>query len=264
MSFLDNITVLILTYNEEDNIGRTLAALTRFLRIVVLDSASNDSTVVIAAAAANVRVVTRIFDTHATQWNFGLTQCGIDTDWVLALDADYVLSESLVNELSDLSPGKDTTGYRLKFQYCIEGHRLSATLYPPVVALYRRELAHYIQTGHTQRLKLNGFIEELGNYAYHDDRKPFSRWLSSQKNYAELEADYLMTAPQSSLRRTDRLRLMAWPAPFLVFLYTAVFKRCLLNGWPGWLYVLQRTLAETVLAIEIVGRRLRKATRETN
>ena len=52
---------------------------------------------------------------------------------------------------------------------------------------------------------------------------------------------------------------MAWPAPILVFLYTLITKRCVLDGWAGWLYVLQRTLAETMIALEIVDRRLRRS-----
>jgi hypothetical protein len=36
-----------------------------------------------------------------------------------------------------------------------------------------------------------------------------------------------------------------------------LWKRCILDGWPGWLYVLQRTLAEVLIAIELVDRKLR-------
>jgi hypothetical protein len=50
---------------------------------------------------------------------------------------------------------------------------------------------------------------------------------------------------------------MGWPAPILVFFYTLLWKRCVLDGWPGWLYVLQRTFAETIISIEVVDRRLR-------
>ena len=49
---------------------------------------------------------------------------------------------------------------------------------------------------------------------------------------------------------------MAWPSPILVFLYTLLAKGCILDGWPGWFYVMQRTLAETMIAIELVDRRL--------
>jgi hypothetical protein len=50
---------------------------------------------------------------------------------------------------------------------------------------------------------------------------------------------------------------MGWPAPILVFFYTLIVKRCALDGWAGWLYVLQRTFAEIALALEIVDRRVR-------
>jgi hypothetical protein len=61
------------------------------------------------------------------------------------------------------------------------------------------------------------------------------------------------------------VRLLGWPAPILVFLYTLIIKRCALDGWAGWLYVLQRTFAEIALALEIVDRRMRsRAPAETS
>ena len=117
----------------------------------------------------------------------------------------------------------------------------------------------YVQEGHTQRVIVDGPIRPLRGLIDHDDRKPHVRWLASQQSYARLEADHLLATPREQLRRIDRLRLMAWPAPFLVPAYTLIGKRCLFDGWPGWLYVLQRTLAEVMLALEIVDRRLRPA-----
>ena len=49
---------------------------------------------------------------------------------------------------------------------------------------------------------------------------------------------------------------MGWPAPIGVFLYTLFVKRCLFDGWPGWYYALQRTIAEMLIALEIADRRL--------
>ena len=46
------------------------------------------------------------------------------------------------------------------------------------------------------------------------------------------------------------------PAPFLVFFYTLFVKGLILDGWPGWYYVLQRTLAETVLSLRLMEARL--------
>lgn len=255
--FLGDIAVLVLTYDEAPNIGRTLDALVRFQEVVVLDSGSTDLTVEIAARYPNVRVVTRAFDQHATQWNHGVSQCGITKPWVLALDADFVLPDHLVDEIAALSPSPEIAGYRVSFRYCILGRRLSATLYPALVALFRRERTHYVQEGHTQRAVVDGSIAELKGRIDHDDRKPLSRWLTSQQKYARLEAEHLLSKNPSTLRRSDRIRLIAWPAPIAVFMYTLLVKRCILDGWPGWLYVLQRTLAEIMIAIEIIDRRLR-------
>ena len=194
MDFLQSIDVLILTRNEEANLARTLDALRRFPRVVVLDSGSTDATVQIAASNPNVRVCSREFDNHAAQWTHGLRDCGLTAPWVLALDADYVLDAALVDEIAALAPPPDVGGYRASFRYCIDGRALSGSLYPPVVILYRREGASYVQDGHTQRLIPVGRVEALRHAAAHDDRKPFSAWLVAQDRYARLECESLRKA----------------------------------------------------------------------
>ena len=255
-TFFDHVTVLILTYNEENNIERTLRALARFPRVIIVDSNSNDRTLKIAKQFPNVEVNTRVFDQHDRQWNYGLDNCGISTKWVVSLDADYVLSDSLVAEIANIDPDSLTSGYRVSFNYCIYGRKLSASLYPPHVVLFQRDRARYEQVGHTQRLVLDGDIADLAAKIDHDDRKPLGRWIASQYRYAKLEADYLLGRPVGALRPIERMRRMAIFAPVLVFFYTLIWKRCILDGWPGWLYVLQRTLAEALIALEIVDRRL--------
>lgn len=262
MSFLDEIAVLILTHDEAANIGRTLEALRAFPEIVVLDSESTDATAVIVGHYPNARLASRPFDDHATQWNYGLSKCGISKPWVLALDADYVLAPELVSEIALLRPSAATAGYRASFTYHVGARPLGSSLYPPVVALYRRERARYAQIGHTQRLRIEGPIEPLRHRIAHDDRKPLSRWLATQQRYAALEAAHLLAMPWTGLRWIDRLRRMAWPAPILAFLYTLLVQRCILDGWAGWHYVLQRTLAETLLALELVDRKLGHRSRQ--
>lgn len=256
MSFLDQICVLILTLDEEANLERTLAALARFPRIVVLDSGSTDATGAIAARHPNVRTCLRPFDGHAAQWNHGLAECGTEASWVLALDADYVLEPALVDEIAALAPAGQVSGYRPRFSYCIAGQPLSGTLYPPQVVLFRRARARFTQEGHTQRLVLDGGdVLPLAGRILHDDRKPLSRWLRSQQRYAALEASHLLATPRSGLGLTGRIRRLGWAAPLLVFAYTLLAKRCILDGRAGWTYVLQRTLAEIMIALELLDRR---------
>ncbi|MDX2257898.1 MAG: glycosyltransferase family 2 protein [Hyphomicrobiaceae bacterium] len=259
MSLLDRISVLILTFNEEPNIARTLDALTGLREVVVLDSGSTDATAAIVARYPNARLVVRPFDEHARQWNFGLQDCGLSGEWVLALDADYVVGPDILAEIDALTPSESMAGYAAGFRYVMLGRPLRGALYPPVTVLYRRERARYVQDGHTQRVVVDGQVGRLDGRIDHDDRKPLKRWLASQQRYAELEARQLLAARPDELSRIDRIRRLGWLAPVLVFFYALFAKGLILGGWHGWLYVLQRTAAEVMIALEIVDRRLRSA-----
>jgi glycosyltransferase involved in cell wall biosynthesis len=251
---IGGVTPTLITFNEAPNIARTLDKLRWARRIVVVDSGSNDGTPEILKRYPQVALFTRSFDNFADQCNFGLAQ--VETDWALSLDADYELSDRLVQELSSLNEQRDVAGYRASFVYRIHGRPLRGTLYPPRIVLYRVKNAHYVNKGHGHRVLISGDVRALSGVIYHDDRKPLSRWFASQQGYARLEADYLLKADQGAMSAPDRLRRMAWPAPIVTFLYVLVIKGCLLDGWPGWFYALQRALAECMIALEVIDRRL--------
>ena len=134
---LENITPLILTYNEAANIGRTLEQLRWARDIVVVDSFSDDETLEIVSSFPQVRFYQREFDSHENQWNFGLKETGITSEWVLALDADYILTEEFLAEAEALNPDPHINGYEAKFIYCVNGKRLRSGIYPPATVLYR-------------------------------------------------------------------------------------------------------------------------------
>jgi glycosyltransferase involved in cell wall biosynthesis len=256
--FLDRVDVLVLTWNEEANLARTLDALGQFPRIVVLDSGSTDATLEIASRYRSVRVCSRPFDTHAAQWNHGLTSCGITADWVLALDADYVLTAEVAREIAGLAPAPSVSGLQARFRYCIDGVPLSGSLYPPVTVLFRRAGAKYVQDGHTQRLVTDGTVQALSAPILHDDRKPLSSWLAAQDRYARLECDQLVSTPWAELGWRDRLRRMIVVAPWLVPIYCLTIGRGFLDGRRGLFYALQRGIAEAILSARLVESAMRK------
>lgn len=250
---LDQITPLILTYNEAPNIGRTLESVKWARDIVVVDSFSDDNTLEIARSFPQVRVFQRAFDSHRNQWQFGLKETGIATPWVLALDADYVLSDELNAELETLEPEPTTAGYRASFVYCINGKKLQSGIYPPVTVLYRREAASYIQDGHTQRVALEGSVENLRACIFHDDRKSLKTWFSAQARYTELEAQKLRSAERAELNFPDRLRRWRVVMPPAMFIYCLIIRGGIFDGRAGFHYAFQRAMAEVMLSQRLHG-----------
>jgi len=253
---LNQITPVILTFNEAPNIARTLSRLLWANDVVVVDSGSTDDTCDLAARHSNVRIFRRPFTSHAEQWNYGLAETGITTEWVLALDADFLISSELVDELALLAPAATTAGYRASFRYCIDGRPLRGAAYPPVVVLYRRAHATYLQDGHTQRVAVRGDIQPLAATVFHDDRKPLRHWLLSQIRYQGLEAEKLTSVPASSLGVLDRVRRLIVIAPPAMFCYCYFVRGGWLDGTHGLYYALQRTAAELILSLNLVERLL--------
>lgn len=252
---LTEITPLILTYNEAPNIERVLSRLDWASRIVVVDSFSTDETAAICRRHPRVEFIQRKFDDHTTQWNVGLAQ--IKTEWALSLDADYVLSDGLLAELKNWAPAEGVNAYFASFKYCVHGRRLRASLYPPRPVLFRPGRCNYVADGHTQKLRIAGASGTLASFIDHDDRKPLSHWLLAQNRYAALEVKKLLAHASNSLAFQDRLRRMILPAPLLVFFYTLLVKGLIFEGWPGWYYVLQRTIAEIILSLRLVEQKLK-------
>jgi glycosyltransferase involved in cell wall biosynthesis len=246
---LDRVTPLILTGDEEANIGRTLGQLRWAREVVVVDSGSSDRTREIASSFANVRFVTRALDDLASQWTFAASLAS--TEWVLTLDADYVVSDALAAEIDALRG--DAEAYEAEFVYAVHGRPLRASLYTPRAVLLRRGAFAFYMDGHTQRVRVEGRMERLRARIVHDDRKDLRRFIARQRRYMRDEAAKLRAAPWRSLPLSGRIRKLRVVAPLAVALHTLFVKRAILDGRAGWRYALERVLAEMILSWELIG-----------
>ncbi len=249
---LDQITPLILTKDEEPNIGRTLAQLAWAAEVIVVDSFSTDATLEIARRFPNVRVLQRAFDEHAAQWTFGLQH--VRTPWFLALDADYYLPEELVRELEVLEP-KSLRGFRAAFRYAVHGKPLRASLYPPRIVLAMTAHSSFWQDGHTQRISVDGDAGDLRTPIVHDDRKSFRSFVKRQKRYMVQEAEKLRLRDPLALGLAARIRKLVVVAPFAVVIHTLFVKGLILDGRAGLWYAWERFVAELMLSRELLRRR---------
>lgn len=95
-------TAIILTKNEEKNIVDCLQSMNGFAkRCVVIDCGSTDDTVKLARENG-ADVYFHEFEYYAKQFNWGIDNCDIDTEWIIRLDADERFPPELCCEIEDL------------------------------------------------------------------------------------------------------------------------------------------------------------------
>jgi glycosyltransferase involved in cell wall biosynthesis len=252
---LEQVTPVVLTYNEEPNVGRTLDSLRWAHTVVVLDSGSTDQTESIARAFENVVWCERTFDTHVAQWEYGIRQTGITSEYVLALDADMQVTDEFLQELENNFPYGQTVGGITPFEYRYHGRALAGSLCPPQLRLFRHDEVGISQPDHTQRFSVSGEIYRFRNRLVHDDRKPVDRWVASQVAYQLLNEQELSNGRRQRLR--DHLRRAGLMPPIvgaLAYLRAGgPFK-----GAAAARYAYERMTSESILAVRLMDARLQK------
>jgi len=275
------VSVLILTYNEESNLPRCLAALDWCDDIIVVDSGSDDATVEIAESAG-ARVLHRPFDNFANQRNFALEAGAPRHSWVLHLDADEVVTPEFRDRLESLDPRNDIDAYRVPSKLILCGHWLRyAGMYPTYqVRLGKRDRLRFKQVGHGQREDLpQSCIETLDEpYLHYNFSHGLVAWLRKHIRYAEDEARLLLSLRDgrqfatgdvdvdgAGVSRRRRLKEASSRLPLLLrpaarFLYVLVWRRGFLDGRYGVLYAFMLAVYEGMVAIivaefQILGRR---------
>lgn len=91
---MQDISVIILTFNEEKHIARCIKSLSTFTdKVFIVDSGSTDKTVEIAKGLG-AEVIVNQWVNYATQFNFGIENNPFKTKWLMRMDSDeYVLPE---------------------------------------------------------------------------------------------------------------------------------------------------------------------------
>ena len=253
-SAAEPVSVLVLTYNEEDNLPRCLASVAWADDVLVLDSFSTDRTVEIARAHG-ARVLQRAFDTFADQRNFGIDEGRLRHDWVLHLDADEVVPDALRDELVQTArSGGEHPAYRVASRMMFQGRWLRyAGMYPAYqVRFGHRDRLRFHQVGHGQRESLPA--DEVGTLRHDLEHYSFSKglheWFAKHNRYSTDEAalalrqqadavDWAALAAPDRTRRRRALKALAARMPMrpsLRFLYMYVLRRGFLDGRAGLTY----------------------------
>ena len=251
------LSIVILTHNEQANLPRCLQHIPPGYPVLVLDSGSTDATLRIAAAHG-CRVVSHPWPGFAQQRNFALEQCGIDTPWVLFVDADELYPARFYAWFEAEIAGTDTVDLvMVPSVLFLRGRRLKHApgypIYHPRLA--RRGVVEFItnHTGHGEAVRdtcriAHGAIP-YEHYFYHGE---IVAWMHKHIGKAALE---VQLKPTAGAVMTRRGRLSVWlgrswlrlPARFL---YHYLLRGGFLDGAAGFEFALMFAWYEATIYLQ--------------
>lgn len=265
------ISVLILTKNEEQDLPACLASVTWCDDVHVFDSFSEDRTIEIARNAG-ARVTQRKFDNWSAHQNWGLAHIPFKYKWVLYIDADERVSDSLRQALLAFRADEESAIVAHNIQrrdFAWDGTWLAhAQISPYYMRLFIPAKMRYERLVNPISIP-DGAVANLTGYI---DHYPFSKgirfWLQRHLGYAELEAltqlqDYSAHTKfsiwnalfsKSFIQRRyhqkglfNRLPLR----PLIKWLYMVVIRRAFLDGKVGITYATLQAIYEYFILLRI-------------
>jgi glycosyltransferase involved in cell wall biosynthesis len=240
------IKAFILAKNEERNLPRCLEALSRHgIPTIVLDSGSTDRTREIAESFQNVTLEEFRYKNHLASYAEITTARLPAGAYGLILDADMVVTDALVPELATAAEaGEVEVGIAPVTMFWL-GKRLTfGSLYPPKPILFRGGRAYFQAAGHGEQLVPGLPTERFKAPILHDDRKGFGAYVSSQVRYAR---EFAARAQGGELNWRDRIRLRSPALAVVSPLVSLLIRGGLFAGRVGFVYALDRLIAELIM-----------------
>ncbi|MFG6589225.1 glycosyltransferase family 2 protein [Sulfitobacter sp. MOLA879] len=185
------LTVVILTKNEEHHIARSLASVAAVAdTCVVVDSGSDDRTVELAEAEG-AKILVHPFVTQAQQFNWAIKQLPEETEWVLRLDADEVVTSALAAEIQEVlaSLPAETRGVYVSRRMFFLGRRITwGGVFPVrVLRLFRHGYGHCENRWMDEHIIVDGDTTGFSGEIVDDNLNSLSWWTEKHNSYASRE-----------------------------------------------------------------------------
>ena len=264
-----NISVLILTLNEETNLPSCLEAVNWCDDIVVFDSFSTDRTVEIAEAA-RARIIRRKFDNYAAQRNAALNEVQYRYPWVFMIDADERFTPELRAEVEVvvLRQVRESVGlFRVRRKDMFLGHWLRrSSCYPTWFGRLIRVGKVRVEREINEEYHTDGEVGYLQEHLLHYPfNKGIAYWYERHNQYSSMEAAALIKETANSMlwrdilsrnpivrRKAQKQLAYRLPVrPLLVFCYLYLMRLGLLDGKAGLAYCMLRAFYEFMIDLKV-------------
>ncbi len=265
-----NVSVLILTLNEEHNLPGVLRNVRWCDDVVVLDSMSTDRSRQVARRLG-ARVVERRFDDWSTHFNWAMDHIPFRHEWIFMLDADERIPPSLLAEVrtavARAGPGVGAFAMRRRNMLLGRWIRHSSLYDTWLPRLMRRGRVRYedrlvhpltLVEGETRRLR--------GAYVHHSFSKGFADWFEKHNRYSDFEAietirhlsagrvDWGALLGRDPILRRRALKTLSFriPArPLFKFAYYYLLRGGFLDGRPGLTYSILQSIYEYMICLKV-------------
>lgn len=278
-----DLTVIILTKNEEKNLSKCIQSVIDFAeRVVVVDSGSIDRTVEIAKEY-NADVFFHVFDNYADQFNWAIDNVNIKTKWVFRLDADEQVPEPLKNEIEqELIKHSDdnVNAFLMRYKIYFMGKFLKhGGVYPfKKITIFKTNKARFEKRKMNEHICLiDGTIGEFKEDGNHFDFKDIDSFVLKHNWYATREvSDYFDTLNKrnedkkvyKNAQKAKRIKngfyykLPLFLRAKLYYIYRYYFKFGFLDGKPGKIYALmQAYFYRTIVDAKIYEQKIKNKTK---
>ncbi len=180
---LSRISLIVITLNEENNLGRCLESARGVGEVIVVDSMSDDGTLRIAGEYG-ARVFTREFVSNADQKNWAMDQAALE--WVLILDADEYLSAALREEIAERIVSARENGFWLYRRNEFLGRTIKHCGWDRdrVLRLLRRGRGRYPERAVHEHLELKGKAGRLRERLDHIPYRDLDDYIERMKSYS--------------------------------------------------------------------------------
>ncbi|MCP1381757.1 glycosyltransferase family 2 protein [Runella salmonicolor] len=257
---MNDVSVIILTHNEEKHIERCIQSLLHFTdKIFIVDSGSTDRTVAIAESLG-ANVMHNPWVTYAVQFNFGITHTPFKTDWLMRMDADEYVTPELGQEIKQslAALNNDTTGIYVKRRVMFMNQWIKRGGYYPIwlLRLWRRDKGICEELWMDEHIKLSeGTTVQFKNDIVDHNLNNLTWWTQKHNNYAIrevidlLDIKYNFTeanrvipklfGTQDQRKRFLKLKYASLPLftrPFAYFFYRYFVKLGFLDGKKGLIW----------------------------
>jgi glycosyltransferase involved in cell wall biosynthesis len=220
------LSVIIMTYNEDSNIERCLKSLPEGVEIIVVDSGSTDKTVEIAEKYG-AKIYLNKMENFGAQRNFGHDRA--TNEWLLFMDADEELSPMLKEKIPQLiSNNEGIIGFDIRRLNYVLGKRMNHCLNPDhVLRLFNKHFARYEGEVHEKAVPTGKKVVRIEFPILHYTFQSVAHYFDKMNKYSTIEAQKLFK--QRAQFRWDILISRSWA----MFTQVLTGKKGFLDGTRG-------------------------------